>query len=92
MLWLVRIDLTEADLGAFERYEADVLGLVADHGGRVELRVRTLDRRTETHLLYFPAEQAFERFRADPRRLALSALWQRCGARSAIEPVERVQG
>jgi predicted O-methyltransferase YrrM len=88
VLWLVTIDLADADLGAFERYEAAVLGLVPSHGGRVELRVQALDRRTETHLLYFPGEDAFERFRSDPARLALSAEWKRCGARSAVQPVD----
>jgi hypothetical protein len=91
VLWLVTIDLSDADLGTFERYEAAVLGLVPSHGGRVELRVRALDRRTETHLLYFPGEEAFERFRSDPARLALSAERTRCGARSAVQSVERIE-
>ena len=91
VLRLVTIDLSKADLGAFERYEAEVLGLVPRHGGRVELRVRALDRRTETHLLYFPEEEAFDRFRSDPARLALSAEWTRCGARSVVQLVERIE-
>ena len=90
MLRLVTIDLTAADLNAFERYEAEVLELVPKHGGRLELRVRALDGRTETHLLYFPDEAAFEGFRADPGRLALSGDWEQCGARSTIQLVERV--
>ena len=91
VLRLVTINLADADLGAFERYEAAVLGLVQNHGGRVEMRVRALDRRTETHLLYFPDEEAFECFRSDPARLALSAEWTRCGARSAVQLVERIE-
>lgn len=90
MLRLVTIDLAAADLNTFERYEAEVLGLVPKYGGRLELRVRGLDGRTETHLLYFPNEAAFERFRADPGRLALSGDWDRCGARSTVQLVERV--
>lgn len=90
MLRLVTIDLSAADLDAFERYEAAVLALVPRHGGRLELRVRALDGRTETHLLFFPDDAAFERFRADPGRLALAGDWERCGARSAIQLVARV--
>ena len=90
MLRLVTIDLAEADLEAFERYEFVVLGLVPNHGGRVELRVRALDRRSETHLLYFPGEEAFERFRSDPVRLALSSEFERCGARTEVRLVERI--
>ena len=90
MLRLITIDLTQANLDAFERYEAEVLNLLPRYGGCVKMRVRTLDATTETHLLRFPDEDAFERFRSDPRRLALSVEWERCGARSAVQPVERV--
>jgi hypothetical protein len=90
LLRLVTIDLTAADLDAFERYEARVLDLVPKHGGRLEMRVRALDGRTETHLLYFPDNAAFEGYRADPGRLALSGDWERCGARSTVQLVERV--
>jgi hypothetical protein len=90
LLRLVTIDLTAADLDAFEHYEAKVLDLVPNHGGRLEMRVRALDGRTETHLLYFPDEAAFEGFRADPGRLALSGDWERCGARSVVQLVERI--
>ena len=84
MLRLV-IDLAEANLEAFERYETEVLGLVPKHGGRVELRVRALDRQSETHLLYFPGKESFERFRSDPVRLAMASEFERCGARTEGE-------
>jgi uncharacterized protein (DUF1330 family) len=90
VLRLVTIDLSQADLQAFARYEARVLALLPKHGGRLELRVRALDGRSETHLLYFPDEQAFDAFRSDPARLALADDWTRCGARSTVQPVERV--
>ena len=91
MLRLVTIDLAEADVDAFEHYETNVLSLLASHGGRLELRVRSLDRQTETHLLYFPDDEAFERFRSDPARLALADAWKQCGARSAVQIVERIE-
>ena len=90
MLRLVTIDLSQADLDVFERYEASVLALLPNHRGRLELRVRALDGQTETHLLYFPDEQAFDAFRSDPARLALAEEWKRCGARSTVQLVERI--
>ena len=90
MLRLVAIDLTNADMPSFEVYEEKVLSLVPQHGGRVEMRVRSLDGRAETHLLYFPDEQAFERYRSDPRRIALAPEWQKSGAKSDAVWVERI--
>jgi hypothetical protein len=88
---LVLIDLTHADLEVFEAYEATVLPLVANHGGRLELRVRALDGLSETHLLYFPSEQAFEAYRTDPARVAAQDDWARCGAKSSVTLVAPVQ-
>jgi hypothetical protein len=90
MLRLVTIDLSEADIGLFVRYESKVLPLLRKHGGRLELRVRATDGRSETHLLYFPDLQAFERFRSDPVRLAAAGEWERSGARSVVLDVERI--
>ena len=90
MLRLVTIDLSQADLDVFERYEASVLALLPKHRGRLELRVRALDGRSETHLLYFPDEQAFDAFRSDPARLVLADEWKRCGALSTVQRVERI--
>ena len=64
MRLLVTIDLTRADLGLFESYEAKVLPLVAKYGGRHELRVRSLDASSETHLLYFPDAHGYQAYRA----------------------------
>ena len=85
---LVTIDLSNADVPVFEAYEASVLSLLDKHGGRLEMRVRSLDGRSETHLLFFPDAQAFENFRADPIRVAAQDDWQRCGAKSVVTEVE----
>ena len=90
MLRLVTIDLTGADLAVFEAYEAKVLLLVAKHGGRVDLQVRRLDGISETHLLFFPDAQAFERYRDDPVRTALRGEWERCGAKLTAVEVDEV--
>jgi uncharacterized protein (DUF1330 family) len=83
---LVTIDLTRADLGLFESYEAKVLPLVEKYGGRLELRVRSLDGSSETHLLYFPDAHCFEAYLADPVRVAALNEWERSGAcATAIE-------
>lgn len=85
---LVTIDLSTADLAAFETYEATVLPLVAKHGGRVEMRVRALDAQSETHLLFFPNAAAYERFRSDPERVAVLGVWESSGATSDGVEVE----
>lgn len=85
---LVTIDLSDADIPIFEAYEGTVLPLLDKHGGRLEMRVRSLDGRSETHLLYFPSAQAFDNYRADPIRVAAQDDWQRCGARSVVVEVE----
>jgi uncharacterized protein (DUF1330 family) len=90
LLRLVTIDLSDADLEIFERYESEVLSLVPKYGGRLEMRVRTVDGRKETHLLYFPDEAAFEGYRSDPARLALSSLWEQSRARSVAELVRTI--
>ena len=91
MLRLVTIDLSGADLAAFERYEAAVLAIAPRHGGRLELRVRSLDGRTETHLLHFPNAAAFDAYSSDPARLALADDWKKCGASSVVQLVERIE-
>ncbi len=90
MRLLVNIDLTAADLAIFESYEATVLPLVAKHGGRLEMRVRTLDGFCETHLLFFPDEMSLEAYRSDPERVAVLSEWEASGARSARVAVEQV--
>lgn len=90
MLRLVMIDLTGADLPVFEAYETKVLALVQKHGGRVDVRVRSLDGARETHLLFFPDAPTYERYRDDPARLAIRSEWESSGARLTAEEVEEV--
>lgn len=84
------IDLARADLPAVEAYEAMVLPLVARHGGRVDLRVRARDGSREFHLLSFPDDAAYERFRADPERAAAQEIWRLSGASISALDVESV--
>jgi len=63
----------EADLGA---YEDHVLSLLAEHGGQVIQRARTVagngGEPTEVQLLRFASEAALDGFMHDGRRAALA--------------------
>ena len=89
--FLVQIDLTEADLPAFEAYERAVLALMPDHGGGIERRLRNVDGAIETHLLAFSSAEAFEAYLNDPRRTALAPAWQACRAKAQRWEVREIE-
>ncbi|MGE3691538.1 MAG: hypothetical protein AB7F98_09165 [Novosphingobium sp.] len=90
MLLLATFDLSGADLTLFEQYEAAVLPLLQQHGGRLLQRVRSLDAAFEIHLLEFADEAGFAGFRSDPDRQAAQPLFERSGAESMVTPVENI--
>jgi hypothetical protein len=90
VLILVRIDLTNADIGTFEKYEDVALSRLRTHGGSIALRVRSADNGWETHLVSFPDEAASQRYKEDPVRVAAQHLWIASRAVSAIEFVRFV--
>lgn len=59
---------------SFQRYEAEVLPLLAGHRGRLDRRLRSDDERTEVHVVSFPSTEHFECYRNDPRRAELAQL------------------
>ena len=59
-----------AGVEAFQRYEAAVLPLLAEHGGRLARRLRADGGEVEVHLVEFASAGAFDAYRADPRRAA----------------------
>ncbi|GAA3752265.1 hypothetical protein GCM10022225_40860 [Plantactinospora mayteni] len=67
---VVLLDVPEEHLTAFGRYEDRVLPLLAEHGGRLEQRLRTGDGRTEVHLLSFTGRDGYQSYLDDPRRAA----------------------
>jgi hypothetical protein len=73
----------------FQAYEAAVLPLLADHGGRLERRLRTADAGVEVHIVVFPSRAALDSYRSDPRRAGQAPLLQRSGA--ALELLEVVE-
>jgi hypothetical protein len=75
---------------AFARYEAAVLPLLADHGARLERRLRSADGAVEAHVLRFPGDAALEAYRADPRRAEAAPLLERSGAVTELHAVTDV--
>lgn len=53
----------ESGLEAFLAYESAVLPLLSDHGGRLDRRLRSLDERTEVHLLSFADDTGLTTYR-----------------------------
>lgn len=77
------------------RYEDEVLGLIAEHGGSVLNRLHNVssdDGPTEIHVLEFPSEDALDRYINDGRRLALAADRDRSIARTEVIRVQPMNG
>jgi uncharacterized protein (DUF1330 family) len=79
-----------AGVEAFQRYEAAVLPLLGEHGGRLARRLRTGDGEVEVHVVEFASAGAFDAYRADPRRAEHAALLEASGARLELLAVEDV--
>jgi uncharacterized protein (DUF1330 family) len=90
MRFLVTIDLSAADIAAFDHYEAQVVPLLVQHGAKMEVRVRSLDQQSEIHLLYFPDDAAHRAFLADPVRQAMRPIMEESGATSTVVEVEQL--
>jgi hypothetical protein len=90
MLILVQLDISNAEMGAFDEYEAEVLPVLGSHGGQVLERLRSIDGKIELHLLDFQGANDLEKFRADPDRAAPQELWLKSGASSSLTEVRRV--
>jgi uncharacterized protein (DUF1330 family) len=71
------------------QYEDRVLGLLPDHGARIDTRVRALEGPlTEVQILEFPSEQALVDFQNDPRRTDLSEIRNAVIASTTVIRVE----
>jgi hypothetical protein len=66
---------------AFQAYEDAVLPLLSVFGGRLERRLRNFDGSIEVHIVSFPSEAEFQRYRADPRRIEQSLLLEKSSAK-----------
>lgn len=78
--YLMLARLPEGGLDAFDAYEEAVLPLLAEYGGRLERRLRTLDDQVEAHLITFPTSDVLAAYRADPRRSDAAPLLEASGA------------
>ena len=67
-------------VAGFQAYEAAVLPLLSEHGGSLERRLRNGDGTIEVHIVSFESDQSFQRYRDDPRRAALSHLFEASAA------------
>ena len=74
LVLVVHLYAADKDVAALRAYEAKVLPLLADHGGRLEMAFSPAPALTtgqevpdEVHILKFPSAQAFQAYRADPR-------------------------
>lgn len=76
----VVLKVPASGIAAFQAYEAQVLPLVALHGGAVQRRLRNGDGTVEMHIVRFPSRSAFDAFRSDPRRADAAPLLARSGA------------
>lgn len=88
---LVVVARVPADgVAEFQAYEGRVLPLLAEHGGRLERRLRSPDATTEVHVVSFPTAEGFAAYVADPRRAEHSPLLARSGASLELLEVEDV--
>jgi uncharacterized protein (DUF1330 family) len=62
------IDVAAESVAVFRAYEARVLPLLEQHGGRLDRRLRTPEGTTEVHVLSFTSEAAYRSYLADPER------------------------
>ncbi len=87
---VIQFDLAGADLESFDAYEDEVLELLEDHGGKLYLRLRAVDRPIETHIVTFPSRGSMEAYMANPKRERLQPLFQSTGVKmdswEAVEP------
>ncbi len=86
MIFVVIARVPAGGVADFQRYEAAVLPRLAEHGGRLERRLRSEDGTTEVHLVSFADAAAFAAFRADPVRVAAAPLLAASGAQTELVP------
>jgi len=90
-LTLVLIARIPADgVERYQRYEAAVLPLLAEHGGRLERQLRRAGGEVEVHVVSFDSPDAFAAYGTDPRRAQHADLLAASGAQVEVLEVEDV--
>jgi len=59
---------------AYQAYEDQVLPLLAEHGGRLQRRLRNESGISEGHIITYPSDAVAQLYRSDPRRVAATHL------------------
>ena len=84
------IELPAEHLESAQRYEDEVLTLLAGYDGELERRLRSTDGRTEVHLLRFPTRAAYESFMHSPERIALRASFGEAAPAGRVLEVDEI--
>jgi hypothetical protein len=69
LLLIAIVEMAPGSAATGHKYEDTVLGLLDQHGGAVERRMRSMDSATEVHIIRFRSRAGYESFMADPDRL-----------------------
>jgi hypothetical protein len=77
---------------AFDGYEAQAVVLLAEPGGRVERRLVTVDGGVEAHVVWFPHRAAFDAYRGDQRRAAITPNPRTLGVEVEVHEVRDLPG
>jgi uncharacterized protein (DUF1330 family) len=89
---VVVLKLHPGQSDAFERYEEHAFRIMKRYGGKLEHRVRCgqVEAPDEVHVVSFPDEEAFERYRVDPELAALRELRTACISETTLWRGEKI--
>ncbi len=90
LTWVQIVRLPDDGVTGFQEYEAAVIPLLADHGGRFDARFRGDEGRVEVHVVSFDTREGMEAFMVDERRQALRPRLLASGAQTELLEVTPV--
>jgi uncharacterized protein (DUF1330 family) len=82
--------IPRAGIERFQRYEAAVLPLIVEHGGRLERRLRSAEGDVEVHVLSFADPDGLAAYLDDPRRAEHRELLAASGAELELLEVDDI--
>lgn len=77
---------------AYQAYEDHVLPVLAEHGGRLQRRMRNETGTVEVHIVSYPSDAVAQAYRSDPRRAAAAHLLEASRARVELLSLRDVLG
>ena len=85
---IVSVWLRDNDVDGFERFEAKVAQIQAQHNGHIDRAIRiggdTEDKPFEVHVVSFDSAEDLKAYRADPQLQALAEIRERIISRTVI--------